>query len=174
MKSGGLKQKRGLELISFIVSAVLLVAWCLIIAWFSSGTGEQSQSLSDGAIAKVISFLQPGFSQMTENQQAQIIGAWSFPVRKMAHFTEYFILCGLAVKALLQAKNVFGRHNGLKATQICALAVMFSFLYACGDEFHQSFVNGRAGRLFDVGVDTLGAAVTCAVYMTIRALTTKR
>ena len=37
-------------------------------------------------------------------------------------------------------------------------ALVFCFLYACTDEYHQTFVPGRAGALKDVFVDLAGAA----------------
>lgn len=156
--------EKGRSLVPFAVSVALLVAWCAVIAWFSAGTGDESQSLSDGVIARVVAFLQPGFASLTEAQQAQTISAWSFPVRKLAHFSEYFVLSGLAVHALWRARSAFPRLGGLRTARICVIAVAFCALYACGDEFHQLFVSGRAARLFDVGVDTAGAAAAAAVF----------
>ena len=163
------RQGRG-GLVPFVASVALVVAWCVVIAWFSAGTGDESQSLSDGVIATLVSFVQPGFSQMTEAQQLEIIAAWSFPIRKLAHFTEYGILCGLAVHALYRARAAFPQISGLSVPRICIVAVAFCALYACGDELHQLFVDGRAGRLFDVGVDTAGAASFAAIF----ALATRR
>ncbi|MBQ3466792.1 MAG: VanZ family protein, partial [Oscillospiraceae bacterium] len=34
--------------------------------------------------------------------------------------------------------------------------LLFCFLYACSDEFHQLFVPGRAGMFSDVLIDTVG------------------
>ena len=62
------RQGRG-GLVPFVASVALVVAWCVVIAWFSAGTGDESQSLSDGVIATLVSFVQPGFSQMPEAQQ---------------------------------------------------------------------------------------------------------
>ena len=46
-------------------------------------------------------------------------------------------------------------------------AVAFAFLYACLDEFHQLFVDGRCGQPFDVAVDTSGALVAVAIAFAI-------
>ena len=40
------------------------------------------------------------------------------------------------------------------------LALALTVGYAISDEWHQTFVPGRHGQWFDVGVDTLGALVT--------------
>jgi VanZ family protein len=42
-------------------------------------------------------------------------------------------------------------------------AFLVSVLYAASDEYHQTFVPGRSGRLVDVGVDTIGALVALLV-----------
>ena len=163
-------QQKGRGLALFAASVALMLAWCAAIAWFSAGTGDESQNLSDGVIAKLIAFLQPGFSSMTEVQQLEIIAAWSFPIRKLAHFTEYCVLCGLTVHALCRAKAAFPQLGELSVPRICIAAVAFCALYACGDEFHQLFVDGRAGRLFDVGVDTAGAISFCILFAVVRQL----
>ena len=161
MKSNTITQGEEKGLALFAVSVALLVAWCAVIVWFSSGTADESQSLSDGVVYKLLAVLQPGFVSLTEAQQIEIIDAWSFPIRKLVHFSEYFILSGLAVHALYRAKVTFPQLADLNALRICIAAVAFCALYACGDEFHQLFVDGRAGRLFDVGVDTAGAITFC-------------
>ena len=42
-----------------------------------------------------------------------------------------------------------------------------SFLYACLDELHQSFVAGRDGTFFDVGIDAIGFVVAALLCMTV-------
>ena len=155
---------RGRERALFALALALLIAWCVVITWFSAGTGDESQSLSDGVIATLVAILQPSFTSLTQAQQLEVIAAWSFPIRKMAHFSEYFVLSGLAIHALHRAKAAFPQLSGLSVPRICIAAVAFCVLYACGDELHQLFVDGRAGRLFDVGVDTAGAASFAAIF----------
>ena len=36
------------------------------------------------------------------------------------------------------------------------IAVLLSFLYACSDEYHQTFIPTRGGSIRDVGVDLIG------------------
>lgn len=174
MASCATTQEKGRGLALFVISVVLLLSWCAVIVFFSAGTGDESQSLSDGVIAKLVAFLQPGFAQLPEAQQIEIIDVWSFPIRKLAHFSEYFVLSGLAVNALWRARSVFPQLNGLSTARICIAAVAFCALYACTDEFHQIFVDGRAGRLFDVGVDTAGAIAFCLAFAVIRQVLSAR
>lgn len=74
----------------------------------------------------------------------------NFVVRKAAHFTEYFIFYLLVFNALYNDFN--------KKTSLC-LALLFVFIYASTDEFHQLFVPGRTGRFRDVIIDTSGGTL---------------
>ncbi len=46
------------------------------------------------------------------------------------------------------------------------LAVLLTVLYALTDEWHQSYVPGRNGSLWDVGIDTLGSIL--AVFLVLK------
>lgn len=74
-------------------------------------------------------------------------------VRKAAHFLEYCGLCFLMSHAIYATKGEF------KPTLTVALCAA----YALTDEIHQYFIPGRACRIFDLGVDTLGAALTMTI-----------
>ncbi len=67
--------------------------------------------------------------------------AYDYPLRKAAHMAEYGVL------ALLTRRAGASR----------ASAFVFSVFYAATDEWHQSFVPGRAGAASDVIIDGLGA-----------------
>ena len=70
------------------------------------------------------------------------LGGWDTVLRKCAHVTEYAILAFLLRRAV--------------ATPWAAAA---AFLYACSDEYHQSFVVGREGRPRDVAIDSIGIII---------------
>ena len=40
-----------------------------------------------------------------------------------------------------------------------SLSLLFCFLYACSDEFHQLFIPGRSGQFIDILIDTSGALI---------------
>lgn len=77
----------------------------------------------------------------------------SLIVRKCAHFTEYTILAFLIYYGL--AKNQVNNKSILLYT------VLITFAYACSDEFHQLFINGRSGQFKDVLIDTSGVIFIC-------------
>ena len=68
---------------------------------------------------------------------------WIVP--KAAHVLEY------AVLGFLLAWALKGRRPGLAAGVAC--------LFALSDEWHQSTVPGREGRVLDVAIDALGVVV---------------
>src|SRR5919197_6409728 len=69
--------------------------------------------------------------------------------RKLVHFGEYALLTVLWWRAL--RTRMESRHAAL-------VALALSSLYAISDEFHQTFVEGRAGNPVDWLIDTAGAA----------------
>ena len=74
----------------------------------------------------------------------------SFIVRKGAHM---FLFCVLGI---LFFGSVYNGDNILKSVFI---ALLLAFLYACSDEYHQTFVVGRTGQFNDVLIDFSGAFI---------------
>ncbi|MGI8580434.1 MAG: VanZ family protein [Solirubrobacteraceae bacterium] len=74
--------------------------------------------------------------------------------RKIVHATEYGVLFLLWIRVL-------GYRRAAAAAAICVL-------YACSDEFHQTFVHGRHGTPVDVLIDSTGVAIAWALVRTRR------
>jgi len=70
---------------------------------------------------------------------------------KTLHVVEYAILYILSYRAV---KNTSEKSNVVIPY---AIAMGITLLYAASDEFHQTFVPTREGRLRDVIIDALGA-----------------
>jgi len=77
-------------------------------------------------------------------------------LKKGLHAFEYGVLALLFWRAL--RSQISSRHA-------VTMAWVLSALYAASDEFHQTFVPGRAGRLLDVVVDWLGAGLALLLAM---------
>jgi VanZ family protein len=69
--------------------------------------------------------------------------------RKMVHFVEYGLLAFLWARAL---------RTRMEARRAALVALLVASLYAVTDEYHQTFVRGRAGHPVDWAIDTAGAA----------------
>jgi VanZ family protein len=76
---------------------------------------------------------------------------WEVVIRKLGHFGIYALLAGLWFWALA------GR---VRRPLLWACGI--SLAYACTDEFHQTFVEGRHGSPVDVLIDAAGIATAAA------------
>jgi VanZ family protein len=99
-------------------------------------------------------------AQPADNGIIPHFGAVDFPVRKLVHFLEYALLARLFLRAVRGSAPLDRKHL------VWALAL--TVLYACTDEYHQTFVLGRAGRGFDVLIDSAGALVALALKARFR------
>lgn len=124
---------------------IILVIWLAVIFFFSHQPGEISIKQSDTIIHKITDKV----SNKDEETKENISLKWTFLVRKIAHFLEYFIL-GLIIFLVLDIRRV-------KYPLISA--IILSIFCASLDEIHQLFVIGRTARVFDVFVDSLGASL---------------
>lgn len=118
------------------------IVWMLVIFLLSNEPGPESYQRSK-ILAEILSFF--GFP-VTENG--------IFFLRKLAHFSVYFIL------------TVFffiGFCQSFELKKAFLISFFSSVLYASSDEFHQRFVPNRVGTPTDVLVDSFGALVAILV-----------
>ena len=71
-------------------------------------------------------------------------------LKKGCHVLIYGVLAWLFWRAL--------RHHSDASTLLRAVCVGLTIVYGLSDEYHQTFVPGRNGKLLDVIVDGAGAA----------------
>jgi VanZ family protein len=69
--------------------------------------------------------------------------------------------------AVLAATWFWVFDSGRFARTAAMLTVCLTSAYAAIDEFHQTFVPGRTGSAWDVGLDTFGAALGVVVVAAI-------
>ncbi len=153
-RKDSLKSKKRKRLIVFLWLLVLAVA--AMIFYFSSQNGEESEKTSTGLAVFVLRLLVPGFDGMSSAEQAAYFDGLTFFVRKAAHFTEFAML-GASLRLLFHALAL------RRATWIAWGA---GTLYACTDELHQVFVDGRGPMLQDVCIDSAGV-LAAALLVTL-------
>jgi VanZ family protein len=119
-----------------------VILWMIVIFLFST---ELFSS------ANTTPFLAPLLADLLPNVSAASIEVVVSLVRKLAHWTEYFILAVLLMRAL----DAEVSSRSAKSRMI--LTFVWAALYAASDEFHQSFVPGRTASSIDVGIDSFGA-----------------
>lgn len=148
-------------LATIIVFAVLVLAVMIMIFCFSAETGARSSATSNGVTKLVIKIIKPDFDDMSKTEQAAYFSKTAHYLRKIAHFTEYFLL-GLFSSFLLL--SVF-RALGKKPGAFVIFPVLFCVVYAMLDEGHQYFVGGRAAQFTDVLIDASGALLAVFIVM---------
>lgn len=132
-----------------VVSAVLLGLLYLLIFAFSGQDGEQSGNLSHMISEKCVEFMDAiSGSHWTEMFQEELAAYFEHPIRKMAHFSEYTCM-GILVYGVWRPWKKRDR-------KLYLLVVLWVFLSAAADEFHQLFVPERYGCFADVCLDTCG------------------
>ena len=130
------------------VLTTLTALWMGVIFWFSSKPALESSSMSNNIIDTIIiKICQIVNDDLNDKQIANIRKIVSRPVRKLGHFTVYFIL-GLLVVSMLKS---YGIKN------IIIVASIICFIYAFSDEIHQLFVDGRSCEMLDVILDTFSS-----------------
>lgn len=92
--------------------------------------------------------------------EPEFANVWDFLIRKSAHIVEYFILTWLGYRA---ARNGSGKSVGVSAM----FAFVASVVFACTDEYHQSFHPSRTGQFRDVLVDAFGSVIAVGVILLV-------
>lgn len=118
------------------------------VFFLSHQDAPESKKTSSEFIISIVNFLDFDNS-LNETELMNIAENMTFIVRKGAHFCAYAVF-----GALLYL--LFGAYEVKKIQQII-FSVGVSFLYACSDEYHQTFIKGRSGEVRDIVIDTLGA-----------------
>ena len=131
-----------------IILWILVVSCMGAIFLFSSQEASESSELSTGFIVSVIRFfdVREAFS---EAEIREISSALNSIVRAGAHFAIYGVL-GFLIALLLGEYRVYGAKRII-------YSLIWSFIYSCTDEIHQSFVPGRSAQISDIITDSLGA-----------------
>jgi len=175
------------------ISIVLIIIWMAVIFWFSSMPGDESNTKSKSTIKEAIEIItQHGkaekieetisneesvnevfannqiknnteINKVNQNQtmqnepkEEQLIEKLNKPLRKCMHTSVYFVLSILICNCL----KIF-KISGLKNL---IMPIGISFLYACTDELHQLFVEGRTSQFTDVLIDTTGAIIGVTIF----------
>ena len=135
-----------------IVAVILLTAMYVIIFLFSSESGEESSDLSAGIADFLygIYYRLIGFEGTGDPVLVQQASPLEAIIRKVAHFTEYFIIGFLSYGIVVMWYRSKWKGRGLVLLQV--------FISGALDEFHQYFIPGRAAMFRDVLIDTAGGA----------------
>jgi VanZ family protein len=123
--------------------------WAGIIFFLSTDTFSSSNTGE---------FLESLLSAIFSGISAEQFELMNLLIRKLSHWSEYFILSLLLIRAVHGQLN---RKGELRRAIWVAAAVA---LYALSDEFHQVFVPSRTPSLADVTIDSFGGI--CGILWT--------
>lgn len=139
-----------------ILFAVLVIVWMITIFCFSNEDGDTSQGTSDVITNAIINV-----NQELEKNRETI----SFCVRKLAHFSIYFV-GGILLFEFYSTFDVTKKR-------IFGMSALTGICYACFDEFHQLFISGRSGQFRDVCIDSTGVIIALIIMMVIARMKKK-
>lgn len=133
-----------------------IIKWTCLIIWMILIFMLSNQANSWSKTHKLIS---NAFYSVDGQSNLIIIDTLNVIIRKLGHITEYLILSLLFISLLKEYTN--------KNKMIIITCAIFSFLYACIDEFHQTFIIGRSGVFTDVLIDSIGIIISITIYSII-------
>ena len=132
---------------------ILSILWVIVILSFSLQDGSRS-SLQSGVITTTIQSI---LSNIGIDIERQLL---SFLIRKIAHFTEFFILGVFVKQSSFDLKNIFPIFLA------CFVPIL--------DETVQSFVPGRAMAITDMVIDLVGIFCGMIIYAFIVKIFSKK
>lgn len=135
----------------------LLVIWLGVIYYFSSQDSVTSSNLSNGLLSSIGTFF-------SVEDLVNFIDKYQVLIRKLAHFSEFFILGILMYISLKEYTS----------QEVFSVALILCIIYAAVDETHQLFVSGRAFMVTDILIDSFGALIGCLLSCLINKYVTKR
>ncbi|MEG2909782.1 MAG: VanZ family protein [Erysipelotrichaceae bacterium] len=95
-----------------------------------------------------------------------------FKKQILSYITEDLLIrkCAHAFLYLLLGISCYFMLKWTKLSHCYSLTLVLCFLYACSDEIHQFFVNGRTASLLDVCIDTIGAIIGVSMIWLIKRI----
>ena len=142
--------------LTVLFSWFLVFIWLVVIFYLSAQPAADSSNLSK-KVTKVIIEIIPLDSEVSTTEN--LIAKLEPSIRKLGHFSEYFVL-GLLVANAFRVSGVFGLKGFI-------YSLLFCILYAVSDEFHQYFVPGRSTEFSDIVIDTIGSISGVGLYFLI-------
>lgn len=133
-----------------IIYTTLLILWMIVIFLFSNQNATNSQSTSDKVASTIVDTAEVVTKQeIPKEDKENFIENTRVLIRKSAHFMLYFVL-GILTYLTFTSYSI---------SKTVLFSIIFCFLYACSDEIHQMFLDGRAARILDVCIDTCGSSI---------------
>lgn len=159
------KDNREIKEISYFYVLASVVMWIITVVWMififklSSESASESSNRSAFFLYIVNDILgKEIFTELT--------------LRKLTHVLEYSILALVSFLAIRFTNKISpsvayseSRVKIIKSDNemYIVYSLWLSLFYACLDEYHQLFVEGRSGEITDVGLDAIGVIIVLLI-----------
>ena len=154
------------------MAAIFLVCLYITIFFFSEQEGEESGSLSHKVTEVIVEEVEELIHKNWTDEVKTALGSyWEHPVRKAAHFSEYAVMGMLGYGIWMPWVTWEGWKK--KVFRWNCLVVLWVFVSAALDEWHQTHVSGRCGNFWDVLLDTSGGFFGLCMCLLIGAICRK-
>jgi VanZ family protein len=135
--------------------ATLVMAWLPVLFGLTVICGESTSVMSDANTGRWLLDLIHSLGGQIAGTPLDVV---NFLLRKVGHFIGYGIL-GLLFRRgwMISLRLSWEGSRSRLPFSAATVAVLCTFLVACLDEVHQSFLVGRTSSFYDVLLDTGGA-----------------
>ena len=148
-----------------IIWWIFVILVMAIIFRFSAEKAGESAHTSKRFMRVLIDIF-PFTKYLTEIAKQELMESMDFIIRKCAHFTLYAMLGFSVYGAVESTLSVTVKLNIMYSFVICVL-------YAVSDEIHQFFVPGRACRVYDIIIDSIGSIFGISAFLLLAFLIKK-
>ena len=127
-------------------------SWGPVVLWAAVIFSFSTESFSSPETSRILG---PALNWFFPSMSAHQFEVIHLTIRKLGHWSEYFIFAILVHRALRYRPGSYSKllHNAFTAIII--------FVYAISDELHQAFVPSRTASVADVLLDSFGGV--CAL-----------
>lgn len=148
-----------------IIYTTLLILWMIVIFMFSNQNADSSQSTSDKVASGIVDAAEVVTKQeIPKEDREDFIEDTRVLIRKSAHFMLYFVLGVLT----------YLTFTSYSIPKTVLFSIIFCFLYACSDEIHQMFSDGRTAKIIDIFIDTCGSCLAIGMCYFVKRLKNRK
>ena len=139
----------------YIICLIILFVWLGFIFIMSNTSSSESTRQTKSLINNIVNTTNK--INIIDNIDINTATKKLFtPIRKIAHITEFFIL---SIIVIILLKNKIIDYN-----KLLLISMSICFMFACIDEYHQTFIPGRSGQFSDVLIDMIGVIFACLLF----------
>ena len=145
-----------------IISLILIILWMGFIFYLSSMDSSTSNDKSKSIVSNIVDKIDNNVlnKEVTTSKNSKFMENMNYLFRKLSHVSVYLALAILVFNYVIQLRK-------RKILMYDVITLIVCFIYACTDEYHQTFIVGRSGSIMDVLIDMIGVVIGCVIINAI-------